>query len=150
MNQLKIGQATLHLGDCLEVLRTLEDNSVDADADIVETGEILGMLESFTSHDRKNECTIYPIIGKYGVKGYFSKTQIKAIIPCLCRYVRVFGTIYYKSSEFLPYKIEIVDISAMPEASELPNFHDLFGVSPHLPGELPSDEFIREVRNEWN
>jgi hypothetical protein len=122
----------------------------DDRADIMEIGEILGMLESFNAHDGKNECTIYPIIGKSSVKAHFSTAQIKAIIPCLCRYVRVFGTIYYKAGDFHPYKIEIDTIAAMPEESDLPDFDDLFGIAPNLTGGLTSDEFIRKVRDEWD
>lgn len=54
-----------------------------------------------------------------------------------------------KISNKNPVKLKLVQASKNSPESELPDWKDLLGIAPEATGSLLSEEFIRNLRNEW-
>ena len=114
-----------------------------------ESGAINGMLEALNIHDNRNACVIYPEIGAKKINGFFSSSDFQKILEAVGKNVTVFGQIAYKERENFPYEIKIEDIEVLPDEDQLPTLSSFIGVAPNATGDLSTQEFIRNIRNEW-
>jgi len=113
-------------------------------------GTIKGELELINLHDQANKFYIYPIVGPQKVLCHFPdslKDIAKKSLECK---VSITGLMTYKVNEYFPYKIEVENIVIHPSDNELPNLLDLEGIIPNLTNGLSSEEYVKEIRDEWD
>ena len=41
-------------------------------------------------------------------------------------------------------------MGVFPPASTLPSLRDLYGIAPNATGDLTTEEFVRQLRDEWD
>ena len=66
------------------------------------------------------------------------------------RRVEVFGTLSYRAAAPFPHQVSVSAIEVFPPESELPDWEDLQGRAPDATGALPSEAFVRELRDAWS
>ncbi len=134
--------------ETVEVDRTLEPEIEKiVGPDEVMLGSVSGTLEVINIHAGANMFRIYPVIGPKKVECHFKQEHLQKAIGGLTHYVTVRGELRYKRKEKFPYAINASDIDLHPEDDQLPCLIDLKGISPHATGNLPSEEFVRKVRD---
>ena len=70
-------------------------------------------------------------------------------ISALGAEVAVTGLLKYRSGEPFPYAINIDEIEVYPPENELPTIDDLRGLAPDATGDVPSEKFIADRRDDW-
>jgi len=111
-------------------------------------GFVSGVLEYINIHGGVNKFNIYPIAGPSKVECHFPDELLDKAIQGINRKVNVKGRISYKTKELFPYAISVEDIEIYPDESELPNLFDIKGIAPQATGNLSSEEFVREIRQD--
>lgn len=117
--------------------------------DDVEAGDASGMMEMVNIHAKENRFRLYPIIGPSQINCEFDDDKLPSVKEGLGKYVIVSGTLYYRYGEKYPYRMDVANIEIPDDENELPTFADLKGVAPNLTRGVPSELFIRQVRDEW-
>ena len=141
------GQGDLrHLFDCLR--RAVAINVILAPEE-TSLGYVEGRLEAINLHDDANVFYIYPIVGPTKIRCGFPSELRDEAVRALDHEVRVQGTLCYKSRASFPYRIDAEALTVIPDESELPSLMDLRGIAPNATDGLPSEEFVRRVRDEW-
>jgi hypothetical protein len=115
--------------------------------DEISYGSLSGRLEAINFHGRKR-FWLYPTIGPNRVLGRFRNRERKRFADAVDKYVTVFGRLHYKTWDKYPYFIfaDEVQIHDMADAA---NLHELKGVSPEATGDLTTQEYIDQIRDEW-
>lgn len=107
-------------------------------------GAMTGMLEALNIHGEANRFWIYPDVGASKVKCDFPvELRVKAI-DAVGSYVRVSGTIKYKTTAPYAHEVIVKDLTVLPQDG-LPTFDDLRGIVAPVPG-VSSEEFVRRIR----
>ena len=109
---------------------------------------VTGTLEQINIHD-KNIFYLYPTTRVGKIKCLFSTRFRKKAIEAIDQYVEVYGRLKYKKGMRLPYEVLVSSISIYPPEEELPNLNDLKGIAPGMLEGKSTEEFLWEVRNEW-
>jgi hypothetical protein len=117
--------------------------------DIFEIGSVTGMLERLNIHSGQNTFTVYPTSNRPQLRCLFGKELRTQVVMAVGKYVSVYGRLKYKSRDAYPYEMMARRIEAYPDQSELPSLSALWGIAPNLTGGKSSDDFIRDIRNEW-
>ena len=113
-------------------------------------GSVEGPLEQINLHGKVKHFTIYPKIGPSKVKCNFPEELHDEAINSIEKNVAVTGKLYYRPRSPYPHKIDVQFLDVNPKDEDLPDFNDLLGIAPATDGVLPSEEAIREVRDEWH
>lgn len=108
-----------------------------------------GELEQINLHNEINCFYIYPYAGVDKIKCYFPPELYNEAIDGIGRKVCVTGGAVYNKNSLFPSIINVKEIDLCPVEYELPSWDDLKGIAPNATGELLSEEFIRNLRNEW-
>jgi hypothetical protein len=111
-------------------------------------GSIRGMLEAINVHEGANVMRVYPDVGPSKVSCHFGAELQDAAISGVGKFVQVTGTLVYKAAAPYPHKINVDALQVFPESHELPTLTELRGSAPNATGALPSEEFVRSLRNE--
>ncbi len=114
-----------------------------------ELGDVSGILESINIHEGKNTCWLYPVDGNKGIMLHFEKRHLAKLKVSIGEHITISGMVFYKYGDFHPYKVEVHTVEVHPKDDDLPSLLDLCGAAPGLTGGLSTEEFIREIRNEW-
>jgi hypothetical protein len=112
-------------------------------------GSIDGRLEAINIHDDANVFFVYPVIGSKRVKCFFADSLKLRAISCIDKNVVVTGTTRYRAGDPFPFEIEAEELTQHPDDSALPKMHDLYAIAPDLTGGVPSEVYVRQVRNGW-
>lgn len=123
-------------------------NAILAVEDICE-GDIEGRLEQINIHDNANVFVIYPDFGPKKVKCYFPNKLLDLAVSAVNRRVSVSGTLRFRPNAAYPYAVNVVEIEPHPPESELPSFDDIRGLAPNILEGIPSEAFIRKLRDDW-
>ncbi len=110
-----------------------------------------GKLEEINIHKDPNTFRIYLSVplGTY-VSCKFSSDLLKKVQSALGRFVSVSGECTYHFDSPMPYKIDVQEIEVLPPSDELPSLRDLYGIAPGATGGKSSEEFVRELRDNWD
>lgn len=108
-----------------------------------------GELEQINLHNEANYFYIYPYSSPDKIKCHFPADLYNEAIDGIGRKVCVTGRAIYNKNQNFPYLIEVKNIDLYTPESELPDWKDLLGIAPEATGGLLSEEFIRNLRNEW-
>lgn len=109
-----------------------------------------GMLERVNVHDDANVFTIYPDVGPTRITCRLPESLAEKGIGAIRRRVAVSGVGRFRKFDPFPHEIVADDLAVFGADEELPSFSDLLGMAPNATGELSSEDFIRQARNEWN
>jgi len=116
--------------------------------DDVEDGDIDGMMEMVNLHNKANRFRLYPIIGPNQLTCEFDEKLLSGVKAGLGRYVNVSGKMRYRYGERHPYMVVVSRIEILDDEA-LPTFEGLRGIAPGLTGGVPSELYVRQVRDEW-
>jgi len=110
-------------------------------------GSISGTIEAINLHDRNRRFWIYPTIGPSRVIGKFRSRDRKLFASAIDKYVTVYGRLRYKTWDMHPYAIFADEIHVHDTKSV--TLYDLKGMSPGATGDLSTQEYIDQIRDEW-
>jgi len=108
-----------------------------------------GMLEQINVHKNRNVFTVYSEIGSKQVTCHFSKELLPKASEGLKKRVSVSGYGKFRKGSFFPYHIDVEEFEIFPPNEEIPPFQSLKGISPDATGDMLSEDFLKERRNEW-
>lgn len=119
--------------------------------DEYEVGSATGTLDQINLHANQNVFTIYPTSKQRKLRCVFAKEVRSQAIKAVGQYVRVSGRMKYKShlERRYPYEVLVREIEVYPPESELPTLGSLEGAASDTPLSMPSEEFVRRIRDEW-
>ena len=109
-----------------------------------------GLLERVNVHDGANVFTIYPDVGPTRIMCKLPEHLAEKGIGAIRRRVAVSGIAKFRKFAPFPHEIVAEGIDAYDVDGNLPSFSMLLGMAPEATGDLLSEEFIRQARNEWN
>lgn len=106
-----------------------------------------GKLEKINIHNNVNTFTIYTFFSPVACK--FPRDLLGEVQGALGFFVSVWGECSYRPDAAFPYKIEVKELRVLPPSNETPSMDDLYGIAPDLTGDKESEQFMRELRDEW-
>ena len=109
-------------------------------------GSLTGVVEAINLHNTLR-FNLYPVIGPKKVTGAFPEHLKRSVIDAIDRYVRVEGTLRYKSWEPYPHAIDVTAVHPLPQSDDLPTLESLRGIAPNATGKLSSEEFVVASRD---
>ncbi|MCC6984206.1 MAG: hypothetical protein IT535_13125 [Bauldia sp.] len=113
-------------------------------------GTVEGMLDQINVHAGANLFHIYPEVGPRKVACRFPNSLLDDAVSAVGRRVEVSGTLHFRAKAVFPHQIAVAGIDPFPPESELPDWDDLRGLAPDATGGVPSEVFIRRLReNGW-
>ncbi|MDA8031517.1 MAG: hypothetical protein MPJ22_01555 [Pirellulales bacterium] len=107
-----------------------------------------GKLEQINIHGNAKQFKIYDL--NYAIACHFSKDMLSSVKKALGRHVSVFGECVYRPNDAFPRKIYVQKMEQMPDPKSLPSLSDLYGIAPDAAGGKSSEDFVRELRDEWD
>ena len=114
------------------------------------TSTIDGKLEQINIHNNANTFRIYPSLpGASSVNCKFPQELLEHVQGALGSFVSVSGECFYRPDSAFPYKIHVRKMEALPPTEALPTLSDLYGIAPGTAGDKTSDQFVREMRDQW-
>ena len=109
-----------------------------------------GRLEQINIHNNVNTFRIYASPpASYSVNCGFPPYLLETVQSSLGAFVSVSGECFYRPDAPFPYKINVQEMRMLPPAEELPTLSDLYGIAPGATGGMPSERFVRELRDAW-
>jgi hypothetical protein len=117
----------------------------------VEHGSMTGMLNLVNLNKNPNIFYIYPTYNHRKIKCKFAESLLEQVKEALGKYVEVRGKILYKmpSSVFdQPHEMEVEEIEIL-ESENAVTLASLRGIAKGALGNKTSEEYVRELRDEW-
>lgn len=114
--------------------------------DEIMEGSLNGVVEAINLHNTLR-FNLYPVVGPKKVTGAFPEHLKRKVIEAIDRYVRVEGTLRYKSWAPFPHAIDVTDIHVLPAEDDLPTLDSLRGIAPKATGTQSSEEFVLANRD---
>ena len=109
-----------------------------------------GKLEQINIHKNANTFKIYSFIPiRPPVTCKFPASWLEKVRSALKRFVSVRGECFYRPEGAFPYKIDGWEMIVLPRSEELPSLSDLRGIAPDATGEKSSEQFVRDLRDQW-
>lgn len=116
-----------------------------------EISTIDGKLEEANIHSKPGSFRIYTSFPAFpSLKCEFPPVLLERVQKALGSYVSVSGECFYRPGEMVPYKMEVKGMEILPPSEDLPSFEDIYGMAPGLTGGKSSEQFVREIRDEWD
>jgi hypothetical protein len=116
--------------------------------DEFERGSITGMLEGINLHNEKNIFYLYPPLGGR-IKCFFKSESRELSISALDKYVTVYGILKYKRNIPNPFQVLVEDIEILVPDTEHNNLNDLRGVANGALEGNSVEDYLWDIRNEW-
>jgi len=133
--------------DLTEGMRRKVDKALAVDDEV--SGSIEGMLEQINIHQGANTFHIYPAVGPKKVTCQFPGKLYDEAVSAVGRRVEVFGRLKYRANAPFPHQVGVTAIEAFEAEHDLPTWEDIRGRAPGATGDLPSEVFVRELRDGW-
>ena len=157
----KIGHTTIGMtiGDREVIVYSSMQNLVEYDRffegvdleDETMIGTVDGKIEQVNIHGSTNTFRIYLAFpGTPYINCQFPKAMIKEVRDALGSFVSVSGECFYKRDKKFPYKIGVKKMEKFPDPEQLPSLMDLHGIAPDATGDKSSEQFVRDLRDEWD
>ena len=110
-----------------------------------------GRLERINIHKNANTFTIYSsVLPRPPVTCKFPEALLGDVQRALGRFVSVRGKCFYRPGTAFLYRIDVWEMEVLPPSEELPSLSDLCGIAPDATGDKSSEQFVRELRDEWD
>ena len=106
-----------------------------------------GKLEQINIHNNANTFKIYTVTSSVACK--FPKDLLNNVQGALGKFVSVWGECLYRPDAVVPYRINVREMEILPPSEELPSLSDLLGIAPDATKGKSSEQFVRELRDEW-
>ena len=120
----------------------------DAEDRVIST--IDGKLEQINIHKDQNTFRIYPDLpNRPAVVCQFPAQLLTEVQKALGRFVSVRGECFYRPNAAFAYRITVQEMTILPPDSELPSLRDLYGIAPDATGDKTTEQFVRQLRDEW-
>ena len=117
----------------------------------IEISTIDGVLKEINIHSNPHTFKIYDAsFASATIKCQFPKELLEQVKGALGHGVFVSGEFFYRPNTSIPYKIIVQKIEVLPPSSDLPSFSDLKGIAPGITGNKTPENFVRELRNQWD
>jgi len=122
---------------------------------LINTEEIIlstvdGKLEQINLHNNTNTFKIYDTVLGYSIECKFPENLREEAVKAIDKSVSVFGECKYRMRDNFPHHIKVQEMEILPNPSELPSLGDLRGIAPNITGGKSPEEFVRELREEWD
>ena len=109
-----------------------------------------GMLEEINVHKDKNRFKIFLGRGYDGsVDCRFQEDKFREATQALKKRVSVKGIGKFKKGSIFPYSMGVEEIIVFPPAKDLPPLQEITGMFPNATGDLPVEDFLNKIREEW-
>ncbi len=109
---------------------------------------VTGRVEYLDLHNQANSFKIYPIAGAESLLCKFKLDQKEVVLAAIDRIVTVTGRFKHKLGAMHPHQITVESLE-IPTPSEF-KLDKLRGCAPDLTGDLSSEEYVRQLREEWD
>ncbi len=109
---------------------------------------VTGRVEYLDLHNQTNSFKIYPIAGAESILCKFKLEQKEEVLAAIDRIVTVSGKFKHKHGAKYPHQIRVTSLE-LHAPSEF-NLHNLLGCAPDLTGDLSSEDYVRQLREEWD
>ena len=110
-----------------------------------------GKLEQIDNPKNQNVFRIYPTLpNRSEVECQFPARLLDNARKALGRFVSVRGECFYRPRANFAHKIRVQEMEIFPPASTLPSLRDLYGIAPNATGDMTTEEFVRQLRDEWD
>jgi hypothetical protein len=110
----------------------------------------LGSISGKLGVTDDNRYAIYPTIGASEVHCQVDETQlIKTLNSAVGQYITVTGKLTYLANHNHPSQVEVHEIKIHPDKKALPTLGSFGGIAPDATGNVSTNEFIQNLRNEW-
>ena len=117
----------------------------------IEISTIDGVLEEINIHSNPHTFKIYDAsFASVTIRCQFPKELVGDVQSALGCGVFVSGEFFYRPNAKIPYKIDVQEIEVLPRSDDLPSFSDLRGIAPNVTGNKAPEDFVRELRNQWD
>jgi hypothetical protein len=113
-------------------------------------GSVKGMMQAYNSHAKTKFFNLYPPIPGVEVKCVFSKDLLAKAADAVEKNVTVTGMLIYTVGNVFPDEVQVNDIEVHRPNDELPRLESFGGVASDATGEKSTQDFIKQLRNEWN
>ena len=131
--------------ECKEMLREAR-SSEDR---VIST--VSGKLEQINIHNDANIFRIYDSVPHaHHIDCKFPNELLESVPNGLGRFVSVWGECFYRPDAAAPYRVIVREMEILPPSNELPSLSDLRGIAPGATGGKSSEQFVRELRDEWD
>lgn len=109
-----------------------------------------GELEQINLHNGINCFYIYPYGLPEKIRCNFSQELSDNAIDGIGRKVCISGQAIYTNNQNFPHLINVKQIEVYPLENDLPDWNDLLGIAPNATGDLYSEQFIANLRDDWH
>ena len=114
-------------------------------------GEVRGMLEALNTHGDSPRFWIYPPFGPSRVRcDVKDEGLLQEVLRNVRRDVTVRGELHYREGAVFPSSVKAKSIETHEEELGEIYFSDLRGTDPMAGGDLPAEEIVRKLRDEWH
>ena len=111
---------------------------------------VMGDIELINLHNQ-GMLKVYPKVKHWNnVTVYFNDSQQQEVIKHVGRFVEVSGMGHYRPNDALPYKMQMDSIHLLPGKEDSPKFSAMRGIAPGLTGNQSTQDYIKNLRKEWD
>ncbi len=109
-----------------------------------------GKLEAIDIHGKRTFKIFTWVPFAASVKCTFPQDMLEQVTAALDKWVSVSGECRNRPDAIMPHEIQVREIEVLPPTNELPSLNDLYGIAPKATGDKTPEEFVRELRDQWN
>ena len=113
------------------------------------SGSFTGMIHQISLHGSPMSFRLYPTWNGRYLHCAFRQELREQAVGAVDQYVTAYGRLHYKRMYDHPIAMDVENIEILPGEANLPRLEDMRGIDPDATGGKSSEEFIRELRNEW-
>lgn len=113
----------------------------------ISVGSIEGKLELISVHEGSRKFNIYHDVTGRAAQCDLPRELEQQVIDALGSRVIVSGKIH-RNLNGTPVRVKVERLRVLPVRNEVPTIDELMGSIPDLTGDLPTEEFVRMIRDE--
>jgi hypothetical protein len=136
-NHLETGRAVVdaRLSETVEALITARHEAL---------GSIMGTLEAISIHGRR-VARVYPDNARAGIECLFPQALTTQVASAFGQRVIAAGVIH-RTATGDPIRIELQELTALPNAEDLPSIDDIVGIDPAFTDGLTGEDYVAQQR----
>jgi len=112
-------------------------------------GSIKGTIKKYNSQADKKTFHLSLFIGGQ-VKCFFEEDLLAKASAAVEKNVTIHGLLKYQEGDFFPYEVSVRDIEIMEPDASYQTLSGLIGTAKGITGGQSSEEFIKNIRNDWH
>lgn len=107
-------------------------------------GSVTGVLEAINIHEQR-VMRVYSKDWSGSIECHFAHALTDDVAAALGRRVIATGVIH-RTATGEPIRLELVELTTLPDTNELPSIDDLVGIDPDFAGGLPGEDYVARQR----